>query len=378
MKPDDLTKKIDPYTWYPREYLADLADGDNRTLSAFGRRSPHLIPQRGSPYTLGATVLNHFAVHRSVELPPTTRFLDPLLFATSLETTLSSLAHQRHGASPLLRFLKGRQDYVVDMLYLHHFRFDDVIHSGLEKLAEKELITRYKLSGFHSDYGDEIRRRNDKWVNSLALHTAILYGLADSKSMLEGAGFLGLIESARKYIPGEVSLRKFARLRVRGAMIDYLREASTMTRVEISKQKEINLFRRSFERDYGREPTYDEIKEEFKINDAIGGYLMTDDSKVISLDERIGDSGTPYLDMIADDEHAFDEFRLDTQNEIAFARRAVSLLPPPDQRFIYLRFYEEKQLKEIGVEMGYTEARATQREAEILGALRVIINKAQI
>ena len=79
-------------------------------------------------------------------------------------------------------------------------------------------------------------------------------------------GMVGLIEAAHNYEPREdVSFVSYAKLRVKGAIVDYLRKSSNLCRGTIRRKQDYEKAKRKLEKELFREPETSEIAKELNI-----------------------------------------------------------------------------------------------------------------
>ena len=146
------------------------------------------------------------------------------------------------------------------------------------------------------------------------------------------AGLLGLVEAADRFDPSRgVPFDAFARRRVHGAVLDFLRAEDPLSRDDRKK-------RRSGQSD-AAEPEF------------------------VDFDE------------LAEDEDGSQPGRFDEESVLVRmrVRSVVGTLPEADQRLLALYYGEERTLREVGAELGVTESRICQRLSGILQKLRTLL-----
>ena len=76
-------------------------------------------------------------------------------------------------------------------------------------------------------------------------------------------GMVGLIEAAHNYKPHEgVVFENYARLRVKGAIIDFLRKSSNLCRGTIKRKQDFDKASRKLEIEHKRLPNAEEVASE--------------------------------------------------------------------------------------------------------------------
>jgi RNA polymerase sigma factor for flagellar operon FliA len=149
---------------------------------------------------------------------------------------------------------------------------------------------------------------------------------------LVGAGMLGLVLAAERYdeVRG-VPFETFARWRIHGALLDFLRGEDPLTREARRRVRE------------SQRTGSDSAEPQFLDVDVLA--------------DRLAVEGTTHLE--AGD--ALARIRL---------RSIVSKLPEGDRRLLALYYGEEQTLREVGSQLGVTESRICQRLSGILSRIR--------
>jgi RNA polymerase sigma factor for flagellar operon FliA len=180
---------------------------------------------------------------------------------------------------------------------------------------------------------DERVLQNLGLVKRLARMVAARVPSRVSLDDLVGAGMLGLVLAADRYdgVRG-VPFETFARWRIHGALLDFLRGEDPLTR-------EARRRLRESQRSGG-----DSGEPQFLDVDALA--------------DRLAAEGAPCMDAAG----AIARIRL---------RRIVSKLPEGDRKLLALYYGEEQTLREVGAILGVTESRICQRLSGILSRVRV-------
>ncbi len=194
---------------------------------------------------------------------------------------------------------------------------------------------------------------------------------------LVSAGSLGLIDAVDKFDPDRhVSLKTYARHRIRGAILDELRSMDTYTRSMRKKIQDIEKASKQIE-DKKKRPALDE-----EISEAMGLDLeayydtLTDihGAAVLSLDSFIKTKnnesrsrtrfGTVLKSKSTPEDH------LDEREIQSVLADAVKKLSEKEQLVVSLYYYDELTLKEIGEVLSLTESRICQINAGVLIKLK--------
>lgn len=182
---------------------------------------------------------------------------------------------------------------------------------------------------------------------------------------LFGAGILGLIQSFRAFDPDRgTAFSSYAQTRIRGAMLDYLREQDWSARRARILSRQLRNAEESLEAELGRRPTDDELAEKL-------GLASTEFAEV-----RATDAATTihHLDALEPDERDGYLSRRAAPDERLARRdvwRSVSRGLSPKERLLLILYYMEGlTMEETGRSLGLTESRVSQLHSNLLKRLR--------
>ena len=198
---------------------------------------------------------------------------------------------------------------------------------------------------------------------------------------LYSAGMVGLLNAVRQFDPkmGTV-FEGYARLRIRGSVLDELRRMDWVPRSVHVKSREVEAVMRQLEQKKGRVPTDDEMAKAMNLSSQ--GYQEVLEqirpATFVSLDAATHydvDDGTGQNETIADtrvEEPGDDVAKRELARLIA-AR--LELLPDMQRKVLALYYFEDLRLREIAEVFGLTESRICQIHAKAIIAIRSAINK---
>ncbi len=193
---------------------------------------------------------------------------------------------------------------------------------------------------------------------------------------LHSAGVSGLADAVLKLDPKkEKSFDGYVCMRVRGAIIDELRNLDYMSRSARNDAKRLEKIREDLERRLGRRPDESEVRAELgvsqkqfdKIKRRTGTYSF------ISLNDTAAsdDPSAPNIEESIPDENAHAAFEHIEKRELAQSvRDNIAQLPEKQRRVLESYYFQEKKLGEIAREFGLTEARICQIHSQALNSLR--------
>jgi len=179
------------------------------------------------------------------------------------------------------------------------------------------------------------------------------------------AGVIGLIDALNKFDRSKhVQFGSYAKFRIRGAILDSLREMDWGPRELRRKARRVEEAQRKLSMDLSRAPTEVEVAAELNLELREFQQLLTelDGLEVGSLhlespwdgkDEDLCD----YLPNAPEDTPFFRCMRSEMKELLA---RAVSDLPGKEQQVLALYYFEELTMKEVGAVLGIGESRVSQ------------------
>jgi RNA polymerase sigma factor for flagellar operon FliA len=188
-------------------------------------------------------------------------------------------------------------------------------------------------------------------------------------------GLLGLSEALTRYEAAQgVQFETFATQRIRGAMLDELRENDWMSRGSRKSQKEIEQAMRRLEHTLGRTPIESEIAAELKIS--LGEYQTllgkVRGTQLVYIEDmtRGNDDDDSFLDRHVANEEADPLSMLRDQRIRQALVQAIKNLPEREQFIMSMYYEQDMNLKEIAAVLEVTESRVCQLHSQSIARLR--------
>ena len=184
------------------------------------------------------------------------------------------------------------------------------------------------------------------------------------------SGFLALTECARRHGPApDDGFAAYAKLRVRGAMLDLVRRTMPDGRGAVRRRQAYDAAAARLSGLTGREPSVTELCAELGCDEAALQAMAQDQTRLVPLDDSLADGTMALLDETPD---AFDQLAaLDDRTRLA---EAVAELPERLQLVLQLFFAEELNLTEIAEVLEVSVPRVHQLRAQALAKLRAMLN----
>ena len=191
-------------------------------------------------------------------------------------------------------------------------------------------------------------------------------------------GVLELINCIDRFdIERGVQFDSFASIRVRGAIIDYVRKKDWVSRNLRRKIKQINQMDEALQIELGRFPTESELAERLNMTEAELAKVRSDEAnyQVVSFEESLSDTGLALIDVTADAEAQLPESHMLEDDFKRHLARFIDELEDKERTVISLYYYEELKLKEIAFVMNLTASRISQIHSRALSKLRTRIQE---
>ncbi len=194
---------------------------------------------------------------------------------------------------------------------------------------------------------------------------------------LVNAGVIGLIDAVDKYDPRKnTQLNTYAQFRIRGAILDSLRELDWSPRELRKKARQLDAAHRNLESHLGRTATHEELAKEMGLSMGEFQQLVGDlrGLEIGNLNVIISSEDDQETDLIsfvpapAEDDPFFLCLRSEMKEVLA---SAVSELQEKEQQVLALYYFEELSMKEVGEVLGIGESRVSQIHTSAMSRLRV-------
>ena len=189
------------------------------------------------------------------------------------------------------------------------------------------------------------------------------------------AGVLGLIDALNKFDTSKhVQFSSYAKFRIRGAILDSLRELDWSPRELRRKGREVEAAYNQLSIRLGRTPTENDLAREMGIGleqlqallaelDSLEIGSLRVESPYSGKEEDLAESvparaeETPFAQCL----------RSETKQLLA---QAIAELPEKEQRVLSLYYFEELTMKEVGAVLGIGESRVSQIHSLAMVRLR--------
>lgn len=204
-----------------------------------------------------------------------------------------------------------------------------------------------------------------------------LPGSVEADDLIQ-VGMMGLMEALNRYeeMPG-AQFETYAQQRIRGAMLDELRQLDWLPRGARRNMRQIEAAVNALQQQLGRSPTEKEIAGELRVT--IEGYHQ------MLLDAR-GAQLVHYEDFTDSDDDDFLERNCAATGADPLANLldgdlrhaligAIDGLPEREKTLMGLYYEQEMNFKEIGAILGVSESRICQIHSQAVARLRSVLKE---
>lgn len=191
-------------------------------------------------------------------------------------------------------------------------------------------------------------------------------------------GMLGLIDAVARFEEGlGAQFETYAVQRIRGAMLDGLRENDWLPRSLRRDMRRIEGAISALEQRYGRQPTEGELAKSLDLPLADYQKMLQDarGHQLLYIEDFGGDGDDDYLDRHVAGAEPDPLERLLDRNMRDVLIRAIQDLPEREKTVMGLYYEEELNLREIGDVLGVSESRICQLHSQAIARLRARLVK---
>ena len=199
---------------------------------------------------------------------------------------------------------------------------------------------------------------------------------------LVSAGVLGLLDAIDKFDESRgVKFKTYAELRIKGAILDSLRNLDWAPRSLRKKSKDLEKVYRELEQRLGRPVADKEVCDEMGIT-LEEFYDLVDQIKGLNLgsfhelsnqeDENGGEPLVKYVPDAPDMDPFFVFHKTEIQGILA---TAIDTLPKKERLVVSLYYFDEMTMKEIGKVLGVNESRVSQLHTKAMLRLRTKLKR---
>jgi RNA polymerase sigma factor for flagellar operon FliA len=196
---------------------------------------------------------------------------------------------------------------------------------------------------------------------------------------LISAGTIGLIAAVDRFDPShKVKLETYAGYKIRGAILDSLRNLDWAPRLPRRRSKQVEAAIAAVEQRLHRAPTEDEIARQLELSlEEYHEWLV--DIRGVNLGSLEAsapdDDSRNLLKYISDDQESWPSRLLERSEEQRLLAAAIEKMPRTERIVISLYYHEELTLREIAKVVNLHESRVSQLKSQAILRLRSNLEK---
>ena len=245
----------------------------------------------------------------------------------------------------------------------------------------RKLQQRYQTMKPGSIAEEEYVRENLPLVKTIVGRIAMTLPSHVDIEDLYSAGLVGLLNAVRNFNPQSgTSFETYARVRIRGAIMDELRRLDWVPRSVHGKARKVQAVMQELEQKQGRVPS--EIDMAKAMNMSVTEYQqLLDEIKpatFICLDVAggpDGEDGPTRYDSVSDTQQEKPSDAMDRRELTRLIAERLEQLPEMQRKVLALYYFEGLRLREIAQAYGLTESRICQIHAQAILSIKSYLRK---
>ncbi len=186
-------------------------------------------------------------------------------------------------------------------------------------------------------------------------------------------GMIGLLDAASNYDDTQgAQFETYAVQRIRGAMLDELRQCDWLPRSARKTLRQIETAMNALEQRVCRAPTEREVADELHVS--LDGYqqmlLDARGCQLLHYEDLQNSEGEDYFERHCADDSTEPFAKLQDGRFRAKLIEAIGILPEREKLMMAMYYEEELNLREIGEVLGVSESRVCQLHSQAMARLR--------
>tara|TARA_B100000959_G_scaffold180962_1_gene189336 strand:- start:181 stop:996 length:816 start_codon:yes stop_codon:yes gene_type:complete len=198
---------------------------------------------------------------------------------------------------------------------------------------------------------------------------------------LKNIASLSLIQAAHGFDPAAgMSFESYARMRIRGAILDEIRKSQPLSRTVYSRRKELENTIESLRIELNRQPEETEIaarigvtvQEYHTLLDALRPIIFVPLHQIIEGDDEFSNANDQYTADVTQEDPGETTGRRELH---VLIRERIQQLSRQQQKVLLLFYYEGLRMKDVAELMNISESRVCQINTEAVLSLRSFLKR---
>ncbi|MEW5893195.1 MAG: RNA polymerase sigma factor FliA [Pseudomonadota bacterium] len=220
---------------------------------------------------------------------------------------------------------------------------------------------------------DALVRQYAPLVKRIAYHLMARLPASVEVDDLIQAGLIGLLNAVERYDENQgANFETYASQRIRGAMLDELRDADWASRGVRKSARQIEAAVHALQQRLGKQPSEQEIADELQVDIKTYYDLLSDacGAQLIHYEDLHDFDSDEFLARYADEAAPAPFEILAGERFRAALVEAIRVLPEREKLLMAMYYDQELNFKEIGAVMGVSESRVCQLHTQAVTRLR--------
>ena len=242
-----------------------------------------------------------------------------------------------------------------------------------EQMSVVDLWVRYQQTR-NADLRNLLIIQYSYIVKCIALKTVGRYQYFNYMDDIVNEGLIALLDAVEKFdVEKRVKFKTYASIKVRGAMIDYIRKQDCFPRRLKRIAKNISEAENTLSHQLGRNPTDQEIADYMEVGLPEYEKMQTETCvlNMLSFEEMIYEKGVENIQIsqAGDSIHGPEQVVAEKELQTVLARD-IEQLNEKEQIVISLYYKQQLKIKEISNVMGISDSRVSQIHSSALRKLK--------
>lgn len=250
-------------------------------------------------------------------------------------------------------------------------------------LPQRRLSSRYETVEPGSAAESELIEQHLHLVKTVVGRIALGLPAHVDPEDLYSSGLVGLLNAVRQFNPrGGSSFESYARVRIRGAILDELRRLDWVPRSVHAKARKVQTTMHELEQSLGTVPTNSQMARALNLSTDEYEQLLEEirPAMFVCLDAAQhhsdqSDQEASHYECIADESQE-NPVDVAARRELAgIISTRLEQLPEMQRKVLALYYFEDLRLREIAEVFGVTESRICQIHSQAILAIRSFLQK---